>query len=102
MKKILLIIVFVAYIISSQSCKKDTVVFDSSDTTAVALPTPPPFNINSILDAYGSLTGFSNYLKWGSYNVHDPSIFKDGDWYYCYTTDAPIASVPCIWATPAA
>lgn len=88
MKKLVLITAFIAYILSNQSCKKDAVVFDSSDTTAVALPTPPPFDINSIVDAYGSLTGFSNYLKWGSYNVHDPSIFKDGDWYYCYSTDA--------------
>jgi arabinan endo-1,5-alpha-L-arabinosidase len=88
MKKIFLLLVLVVFMLSNQSCKKDGVVFNTSDTTAVALPTPPPFDINSVLDAYGSLTGFSNYLKWGSYNVHDPSIFKDGDWYYCYTTDA--------------
>ncbi|MEI9808669.1 MAG: family 43 glycosylhydrolase [Bacteroidota bacterium] len=29
-----------------------------------------------------------NYLQWGSHNVHDPAIIKDGDYYYAYSTDA--------------
>ena len=88
MKKLLLFLTLVIVILSNQSCKKDTVVFNANDTTSVALPPPALFDISTITDTYSSLTPFSNYLKWGSYNVHDPSIFKDGDWYYCYTTDA--------------
>lgn len=27
-------------------------------------------------------------LLWATHNVHDPSIYKDGDWYYVFSTDA--------------
>src|SRR6185295_11654571 len=30
---------------------------------------------------------FANYYKWSVYNVHDPSICKFGDYYYCFSTD---------------
>jgi len=54
--------------------------------------TPPPpastgFDINSIMDTYDAVAAFTYYPKWGSYNVHDPSIKKFGDYYYCYSTD---------------
>jgi len=45
------------------------------------------FDINSITDTYESVAPFSNYYKWSVYNVHDPSIKKFGDYYYCYSTD---------------
>ena len=54
------------------------------------IPDPPPpavFDINSIMDTYDAVAAFSNYSKWGSYNVHDPSIKKFGDYYYSYSTD---------------
>lgn len=54
------------------------------------IPTPPPskvFDINSIMDTYDAVAAFSNYSKWGSYNVHDPSVKKFGDYYYSYSTD---------------
>ncbi len=72
-----------------QSCKKDTYVVNLKDTVAVTSATwADNFDVSSIVDMYSAVTASSNYQKWGSYNVHDPSIFKDGDWYYCYTTDA--------------
>ncbi len=46
------------------------------------------FDISSIKDTYAEVTSFENRFQWGSHNVHDPSIFKDGDTYYCYSTDA--------------
>jgi arabinan endo-1,5-alpha-L-arabinosidase len=55
-----------------------------TDTTVV---TPKPFDINSINDTYADVSAFMYYTKWGSYNVHDPSIKKFGDYYYCYSTD---------------
>lgn len=30
---------------------------------------------------------------WTVNNVHDPAIFKDGDWYYVFSTDAQISGV---------
>src|SRR3982751_1218131 len=50
-------------------------------------PPPPAFDINSITDTYESIAPFANYTKWSVYNVHDPSIKKFGDYYYCYSTD---------------
>ena len=62
---------------------------DKVETTVQPLPTPTTttFDINSIKDNYADIAPASNYLKWGCYNVHDPSILKDGDTYYCYNTD---------------
>lgn len=50
-------------------------------------PPPPAFDINSITDTYGSIAPFAYHDKWSVYNVHDPSIKKFGDYYYCYSTD---------------
>jgi arabinan endo-1,5-alpha-L-arabinosidase len=54
-----------------------------TDTTVMAAA----FDINSIEDTYADVSSFAFYTKWGSYNVHDPSIKKFGDYYYCYSTD---------------
>jgi arabinan endo-1,5-alpha-L-arabinosidase len=48
---------------------------------------PPAFDINSIADTYSSLAPFANYLQWGPYNVHDPSIIKSGEYFYSFSTD---------------
>src|SRR5699024_12531310 len=31
-----------------------------------------------------------NEKQWTIENVHDPAIYKDGDWYYIFSTDAQI------------
>jgi arabinan endo-1,5-alpha-L-arabinosidase len=51
------------------------------------ITSPPAFDINSIEDTYASIAPFANYSQWSVYNVHDPSIKKFGDYYYCYSTD---------------
>jgi arabinan endo-1,5-alpha-L-arabinosidase len=56
-------------------------------------PVPPPvdsttFDLNSITDTYASIAPFTYYTRWGPYNVHDPSIVKSGDYFYCFSTDA--------------
>lgn len=56
-------------------------------------PVTPPvdstsFDVNSITDTYASIAPFTYYTQWGSYNVHDPSIVKSGDYFYCFSTDA--------------
>lgn len=70
------------------SCSKD-----GADETTTTPPvdgggTTPPvsFDIASITDTYPGYTP-ANVYNWGYRNVHDPSILKDGDTYYCYSTD---------------
>lgn len=47
----------------------------------------PEFNIDDIEDTYPELAPFEMYPKWGPYNVHDPSIIQEGDYFYCFSTD---------------
>lgn len=70
------------------SCTKEPGTTGGSGTTPID-PTPviPPFDINTINDTYGALAPFTQYLKWGPHNVHDPAIIKVDDWYYSYSTD---------------
>lgn len=48
----------------------------------------PPFEIDKLSDTYPALAPFSKWQLWGPYNTHDPSIVKDGEYFYCYSTDA--------------
>jgi len=68
------------------SCKKNNSAVDNNpaDTTRQV---STPFDINSINDTYADVAPFTYYPKWGPYNVHDPSVKKFGDYYYCYSTD---------------
>src|SRR5688572_24448865 len=62
---------------------------DDADPVDPSTPPPPSisFDINSITDTYAAIAPFSNYSQWGPYNVHDPSIVKSGDYFFCYSTD---------------
>ncbi|MBO9203797.1 MULTISPECIES: family 43 glycosylhydrolase [Niastella] len=51
------------------------------------VPVDSAFDVNSITDTYASITPFAYYTHWGPYNVHDPSIVKSGDYFYCFSTD---------------
>lgn len=53
--------------------------------SAVDYPRP---NANPWIDDYSEIAGMQNWKSWGTYNVHDPAIFKVGDTYYMYSTDA--------------
>jgi arabinan endo-1,5-alpha-L-arabinosidase len=68
-------------------CKKHSSPGGGNSDTTGTTPTTTPFDINSIGDTYDSVAPFADYLKWGPYNVHDPSIKKFGAYYYCYSTD---------------
>lgn len=74
---------FLAMMILS-SCKKET---PNPTPPVVIPPVVTAFDINSINDNYAALSPFARYLEWGSHNVHDPAIIKDGEYYYCYNTD---------------
>jgi arabinan endo-1,5-alpha-L-arabinosidase len=68
------------------SCKKNNPAPSNSSTDTTKQVTPA-FDINSINDTYADISAFTYYPKWSVYNVHDPSIKKFGDYYYCYSTD---------------
>ncbi|WP_207497210.1 arabinan endo-1,5-alpha-L-arabinosidase [Aridibaculum aurantiacum] len=72
------------FLLGSVSCKKEA----ASSGQEPTVPITTPFDLNSIKDNYEDVAPFSSYLRWGSHNVHDPSIQKFGDYYYCYSTDA--------------
>lgn len=67
------------------SCKKESA--NIGGNSGGGTDPQPAFDINSIKDNYEDVAPVANYLQWGSHNVHDPSIKKFGDWYYCYSTD---------------
>jgi arabinan endo-1,5-alpha-L-arabinosidase len=76
------------------SCKKN-----NGNTPPIITPPPPPpaaFDINSITDTYENIAPFAYYTQWSVYNVHDPSIIKEGDWFYCYNTDVAYGAAPRI------
>ena len=52
---------------------------------ASRFPTPKP---NPWNDDYMDVSGMQHYKSWGTYNVHDPAVFKVGNTYYMYSTDA--------------
>ena len=54
-------------------------------STTVFTPTP---SANAWEDNYLPVAKMENYRQWGTYNVHDPSCRKLGDYYYMYSTDA--------------
>jgi len=81
---------------TTPSCKKSPgaapAPVDTVKTTTTG--TAPPFDINSIEDTYPDVASFADYLNWGPYNVHDPSIKKIGNEYYCYSTDVAYGLTP--------
>lgn len=81
------------------SCKKNE---GRDNTPPIVNPTVPPpptpvaFDINSITDTYESIASPAYSSKWSVYNTHDPSIIKEGEWFYCYNTDVDYGAAPRI------
>jgi len=79
------LIIAILISVLTSSCKK------GGDPAPPPVPDPPAeppaFDINSIGDTYSSLAPVANYLQWGPYNVHDPSIVKSGEYFYAFSTD---------------
>ena len=76
----------VSVLLLGNSCKKNN---GGGGTNPPPPPPNPPaaFDINSIEDTYAAIAPFTFYNQWSVYNVHDPSIQKFGEYYYCYSTD---------------
>lgn len=78
------IAVMILIIMLLSSCGKESIKAPPRvDTVSPA----PAFDINSIHDTYADVASAENYLLWGHYNLHDPSIIKAGNYYYCYSSD---------------
>jgi arabinan endo-1,5-alpha-L-arabinosidase len=79
--------VFITGLLLLGSCGED--IDDAVGPTPT--PGPPveerPFQLTDIRDSYGEISSFQFADQWGPYNVHDPSVFKDGEWFYSYSTD---------------
>lgn len=50
------------------------------------------YTVDNITDTYYDVAGVENIANWGPYNVHDPSMIKVGNTYYCYNTDVSFGS----------
>ena len=48
----------------------------------------PFVNAPDYSDDYSRIWEPKFYKQWGTYNVHDPSCIKAGEYYYMYSTDA--------------
>lgn len=59
------------------------IAFPMLSETFTPRPAPNPW-----ADDYRSLYEMRNWRSWGTYNVHDPSCRKVGDYFYMYSTDA--------------
>ena len=61
----------------------------SLSTVLAGSPVFVPFHSpNPWKDDYRDVAKMDNYKQWGTYNVHDPSCKKIGDYFYMYSTDA--------------
>ena len=69
-------------------CSKD----DPAGTSEPTDDNPPPvgetFNGPAYADNYTPISGWENRAQWNLANVHDPTIVKDGAYFYMYQTDA--------------
>ncbi len=52
-----------------------------------AVDDKPKRTTNPYADAYEDVHRFDQHLQWGPFNVHDPQIIDDGEFFYCYSTD---------------
>ncbi|MFN3800319.1 arabinan endo-1,5-alpha-L-arabinosidase [Belliella pelovolcani] len=62
----------------------------SEPPTGPTGPTPVqgvPVPLEEIQDSYGQISSFQFASQWGPYNSHDPSVIKEGEWYYSFGTD---------------
>jgi arabinan endo-1,5-alpha-L-arabinosidase len=73
------------------SCQKDDIGIpdgkeEEEEDTIVVVPVDTAY-LAAFKDEYWTLYTYDNVYEWGPYNVHDPSILNDSDYFYCYSTD---------------
>ena len=80
-------------VVALVSCKKEEPPFEPY---VPVIPAPcdtcrnvsagTPVSLENIQDTYAGVA-FGAPSAWGPYNVHDPVILQEGEYYYCYNTD---------------
>jgi arabinan endo-1,5-alpha-L-arabinosidase len=82
--------VILVLILSMMACSKDDPIADEKEEVVQEKeePNPDSFAGPTYPDNYTSIASWSNRSQWNLANVHDPSVVKDGDYYYMYQTDA--------------
>lgn len=60
----------------------------TKSTSAIVYPKAPPKE--HLLDT----SVINDESKWGTLNTHDPSVYKDGNWYYTFSTDVKVGGAP--------
>ena len=75
------------------SCEKEELPKRTNSKPIDSTPEPGGFDFSNFPDNYSAVSSFENRDQWGFYNVHDPAILKDGEYYYAYSTDASYGNV---------
>ena len=69
----------------------------ASDDRPQAKSDLPPIEVNYPKEPHREklydLSIIADQDAWGNLNVHDPSVYKDGDTYYVFSTDASVANM---------
>src|SRR6056300_275848 len=99
MTKLKLVVLFFLLVFVGTSCSKDSPVKEEQqqeqeeeEEEEEEGPTSKVYTVDNIEDTYYDVAGVQNVRDWGPYNVHDPSVIKVGDTYYCYNTDVSFGS----------
>lgn len=90
--KILIFFLFLSSGILSISCSSD----DAQDFTDDVVeeeeekeePAPDNFDGPTYADDYTGIASWNQRSQWNLANVHDPTVEKDGEYFYMYQTDA--------------
>ncbi|GLU43916.1 arabinan endo-1,5-alpha-L-arabinosidase [Allomuricauda sp. NBRC 101325] len=81
-------------VLGVQSCSKDDPATPNPEPEVIdPTPTEPEeeeetFDGPTYADDYTPLAAWSNRDSWNLANVHDPTVVKQGEYYYMYQTDA--------------
>ncbi|MBI9039826.1 arabinan endo-1,5-alpha-L-arabinosidase [Lutibacter sp.] len=90
--KLLSISTFYLLMLSINSCSGDDNLEPDPDPDPIVV-VPETFPGPNYSDNYTSIASWENRMQWNLANVHDPSVVKDGDYYYMYQTDASYGNV---------
>ena len=79
-----------ATMLSMTACTKDDPIVDEEEEVVEEEEEPDTdsFAGPEYSDNYTDIASWSSRSEWNLANVHDPSIVKDGEYYYMYQTDA--------------
>ena len=91
--KIYQTILFLGLFVTACSSEEDTSTPDPVDPPVVVIP--PTFKGPIYADNYSPIASWSSKSQWNLANVHDPSVEKSGDYYYCEDEGYDFCSRKC-------